>query len=63
MFVLSQETGHYTERDEQFFKANEIVVEKKGTILLSGMNVKSYSSLTSLQASQQPSQFTFAELV
>lgn len=29
MFVLSQVTGHYTERLEQFFKANEIVIEKK----------------------------------
>ena len=53
----------YTERLQQYFKANDVAEDKQKAILLSGCGVATYHLIKNLTAPAKPTDKSFAELV
>ncbi|KAI7813566.1 hypothetical protein IRJ41_020631 [Triplophysa rosa] len=58
-----EDWGTYVERVELYCKANEVADEKKVSVLLSVMGVKTYGLLRSLLTPEKPADKTFKEIV
>ena len=53
----------YTERLQQYFKANDVAEDKQKAILLSGCGVATYRLIKDLTAPDKPTDRSFAQLV